>query len=203
MLYLLDVLASGIHDTKNQLFAAESMIAAREAELHIDLSEARYAIESAATRLSRTLAAYQMMRDGVQLAVVPTIIGDVCDEVALAQRHHLEAAGIELLVDCQVFDAWPLDRDLITDMLNNAVQNASRFARRKVQLSAFEDDDSLVLRVADDGPGFAKLPPESGLGLIVAERLAALHIRHERCGRLVLSNGGPLGGACFELHLPK
>ena len=203
MLYLLDVLASGIHDTKNQLFAAESMIAAREAELHIDLSEARYAIEAAASRLSRTLAAYRMMRDGVQLAVVPTIIGDVCDEVALAQRHHLENAGIELSVDCRVLDAWPLDRDLITDMLNNAVQNASRFARRKVQLSAFEDDDSLVLRVEDDGPGFAKLPPESGLGLIVAERLAVLHSRHNRHGQLVLTNGGALGGACFELHLPK
>lgn len=203
MLHLLDVLASGIHDTKNQLFAAESMIAAREAELHIDLSEARYAIEAAAGRLSRTLAAYRMMRDGVRLAVVPTIIGDVCDEVALAQRHHLETAGIALSVDCQVVDAWPLDRDLVTDMLNNAVQNASRFARRQIQLSAFEDEGGLVLRVADDGPGFAKLPPESGLGLIVAERLATLHSRHGHSGQLVLRNGGPLGGACFELHLPK
>ena len=53
---LLDILASGIHDTKNQLFSAESLVAASEAEQRIDLSEVRYAIESAANRLSRTLS---------------------------------------------------------------------------------------------------------------------------------------------------
>ena len=47
---LLDVLASGVHDAKNQLFAAESMVAAVEAAHGVDLGEARYAIEAAAGR---------------------------------------------------------------------------------------------------------------------------------------------------------
>ena len=202
MHHLLDILASGIHDTKNQLFSAEALIAASEAKHQIDLSDIRYTIEAAASRLSRTLAAYQLMRHGAQLAVVPTIISDLCEEVALAQKHHLANAGITLNVDCQVLDDWPLDRDLVTDMLNNAVQNASRVARCEIRLSAMVKSNELILRVEDDGPGFSTIPPNHGTGLAVAEALAALHICQERHGRLCLSNGSGLGGACFELHLP-
>ena len=39
-----------VYDTKNQLFYAESQIAEAEAKHGIDLSEARYAIETAAVR---------------------------------------------------------------------------------------------------------------------------------------------------------
>lgn len=202
MHHLLDVLASGIHDTKNQLFSAESLLAASEAEHGIDLSEIRYAIESAADRLSRTLTTYKLMRHGAHLTVVPTIVSDLCAEVSLAQKHHLANAGITLNIDCQIVDDWPLDRDLVGDMLNNAVQNAGRFARSAIHLSAFQEGDELILRVADDGPGFSPLPPQGGSGLILAGKLAALHVRRERGGRLQLSNDGPLGGACFELRLP-
>lgn len=200
---LLDILASGVHDAKNQLFVAESLLTERQAATGVDLGEARYAIEAAAQRLTRTLAAYQLMRQGAQLAIVPCILDDLCAEVALAQKKHLQAAGLQLTVDCRVIDAWPLDRDLITDMLNNAVQNAGRFARSQIRLSALEDESGLVLRIEDDGPGFATLPPGQGIGLMVAERLAALHCRHGKSGRLQLANGGALGGASFELHLPK
>lgn len=202
MHHLLDVLASGIHDAKNQLFIAETQIAAREAELDIDLGEARYAIEAAAERLSRTLVAYRLLRHDAQLAIVPANIADLCDEIVLEQGKHLATSGIKLTVDCQAFDGWPLDRELVTDMLNNAVQNAGRFARSHVHLSAIENADSLTLRVEDDGPGFSSLPPKKGVGLMVGERLAELHTRHERHGTLQLRNGSPLGGAIFELSLP-
>lgn len=199
---LLDVLASGIHDTKNQLFIAESLIAAEEAKHQVDLGEARYAIEAAADRLSRTLAAYRLLREGATLAVVPAIIGDLCEEVSLAQKKHLAKAGITLTIDCQTPNEWPLDRDLVTDMLNNAVQNAGRSARQAVHLSTHENENGLCLRVDDDGPGFSMLPPPLGTGLLVAERLAQLHVRNGRSGNLQLSNDSALGGARFELHLP-
>lgn len=199
---LLDILASGIHDTKNQLFSAETLIAASEARHQIDLSELRYVIEAAAGRLSRTLTAYQLMRHGAQIAVVPTIVSDLCAEVALAQKQHLAHTNIALNIDCQMFDDWPLDRELVGDMLNNAIQNAGRFARHQIRLSAFEADGELILRVEDDGPGFSSLPPNSGSGLLMAEKLAALHCRKDHQGSLQLSNESPLGGARFELRLP-
>jgi len=199
---LLDVLASGIHDTKNQLFIAEALLVAKEAEHRIDLGKARYAIESAANRLSRTLSTYRLFRHGASLAVVPVIVGDLCAEVALTQGKHLATLGVTLTLDCQVVDEWPLDRDLVADMLNNAVQNAGRFARRAIHLSARIDNDNLCLRVDDDGPGFTPLPPKAGAGLLLAERLAELHVRQERRGSLHLGNDSALGGARFELRLP-
>lgn len=199
---LLDTLASGVHDAKNQLFAAEAIITRAEAEHGIGLGEARYAIEAAADRLSRALVAYRLLRKGATLAVTPAIVGDICDEVGLAQNSHLAVKGIRLDVNCDVLDEWPLDRDLVTDMLNNAVQNAGRFARTVVSLRATIEGGDLLLTVEDDGPGYATLPPVMGTGLIVAERLAKLHTRHGRHGELHLDNAGTAGGARFALRLP-
>jgi len=199
---LLDVLASGIHDSKNQLFLAESLVAAYENRHQADLGEVRFAIENAASRLSRSLAAYRLLRDGAQLAIVPVIIADLVDEVALAQRAHLSKQGLRLALDCPVVDAWPLDRDLIADLLNNAIQNACRYARQQIRLSARLDHEILILRVDDDGPGFAQLPPASGIGLLLAERIASLHQHQGRCGQLLLGNDSLLGGAWLELRLP-
>lgn len=202
MQHLLDTLASGVHDAKNQLFAAEAIITRAEAEHGIGLGEARYAIEAAANRLSRALVAYRLLREGATLAVTPAIVGDICDEVGLTQKNHLAAKGIQLDIRCDVLDEWPLDRDLITDMLNNAVQNAGRFARSAVRLQATIADGDLLLTVEDDGPGYASLPPAMGTGLIVAERLAQLHTRHGRHGELRLDNSSAQGGARFALRLP-
>ena len=83
---LLDILASGIHDAKNQLFLAESLIAATEAKHGLSLGEARYAIEAASDRLSRALAAYQITRHDAAPAVTPVILEDLCEEVMLAQN---------------------------------------------------------------------------------------------------------------------
>ena len=142
------------------------------------------------------------MRRGAGLAITPTIVGDLCTEVALAQRSHLAGNGIALDIDCRVVDEWALDRDLVADMLNNAIQNAGRFARSGVRLSAALEGEWLVLSVEDNGPGFSTLPPRRGIGLLVAGRLARLHARKTRHGSLSLSNGGALGGACFTLRLP-
>jgi signal transduction histidine kinase len=199
---LLDVLASGVHDTKNQLFFAESQIAEVEARHGIDLSEARYAIEAASGRLSRTLAAYHLLRNDATLSVVPVLIDDLCAEVALDQKKHLAHAGIALEVDCAVRDEWPLDRDLMTDVLNNAVQNAGRHARSKVRMTVWSDDSILFIRVEDDGEGYADPVSGRSTGLIVAERIASLHERQGRKGSMHLANGGALGGAVFELRLP-
>ena len=199
---ILDILASGVHDAKNQLLLAESLIADAEKRHGIDLGEARYAIEAAAGRLSRALSAYRLLGDGARLSPVPVIVGDLCDEVALDQRRHLSARGIALEIRCTVLDEWPLDRELVGDLLNNAVQNAGRYARSRVLLRADQEDGWLVLRVEDDGPGYATLPPPPGVGLRVAGKLAALHRRRDRVGSVDLANGGETGGAVFTVRLP-
>lgn len=202
MQHTLDILATGIHDAKNQLFRAETLAADLESRLGVDLGEVRYAIEAAAGSLVSTLDAYRLLGHTATPVVQPTVVIDLIDEVVLDQRRHLVAAGLELDVLPAPADAWPLLRGPVMALLNNALQNAGRFARRQIRLGARIDDEALVLTVEDDGPGFATLPPESGIGLVLAERVAALHERHGRSGSLQLCNGGSLGGAVFSLRLP-
>jgi len=49
--------------------------------------------------------------------------------------------------------AAPLNRDDLTDLLGPLMENAVRFARRRVAVSAQQDDARLVITVEDDGPG--------------------------------------------------
>ncbi|MDO9599490.1 MAG: ATP-binding protein [Azoarcus sp.] len=203
---VLDILSSGVHDAKNQLFRAESLLVQAEAEHGITLGEARYAIELAALRLSGVLATYKLQRHVETLSIGMASAGELIEEVVLVNREHCDRLGLEIIGDSSADEPWPLDRDLVLDILSNALQNASRFARRQIRMSACHADGFLLLRIEDDGPGFeepdidrmAKL----GVGLFVARELAALHRRHDRHGRVELRNGGELGGAIMEVWLP-
>jgi two-component system OmpR family sensor kinase len=94
---------------------------------------------------------------------------------------------------------WPLptvagDRDLIFLALHNLIDNALKFSQEEdtVEIRAFEDDRSVIVEVADTGPGIpeedlAHLGEElyrgsaargvdgSGLGLALVEAIVARH----------------------------
>lgn len=207
MLSVLDLLTSGVHDAKNQLFLAEAAVVRAEAEHGLRLDDARFAIEQAALRLNRVLTAYRCQRELLGLAVDMVRVGDLLDEAALVSAPHCRNLGLALEVECNDPDRlWPMDRELMLDVLANALGNASRFARTRIVLSARRTDAGLALRVEDDGPGFETFDLDAmrprGLGLFVAGEIARLHRRGDAGGHLSLSNGGRLGGAVFELVLP-
>jgi signal transduction histidine kinase len=203
-----DVLASGIHDAKNRLFEAQTLLAQAEREQGVSLPGARFAITGAATRLSHTLVAYRLLRDQQPMAIAPVPVAEVIEDAVLTVRTQFERTAIALTVDARYRGEWPLDRTLAIDVLVNALQNACRHAGTKVSLVAEARGAGLCLSVNDDGLGFphsmAGILPElrSGLGLFIAARIAGQHHRKGRCGSLSLANGGPLGGALFEFTLP-
>lgn len=203
---LLDIISSGIHDAKNQLFLAESLITQAESEHGLKLDEARFAIEHAASRLSRLLTAYKLQREVGQLSIDMVSVGDLIEEAVMINAPHCRHMGLDLSMRDITRTVWPLDRELTLDILSNAIQNASRHAGSHVRISSSTDAAGLTLRIEDDGPGYPSTDVErmagNGVGLFVADAIARLHRRGERRGSLVLANGGALGGAVFELHLP-
>lgn len=203
---ILDIISSGIHDAKNQLFLAESLITQAEAEHGLKLDEARFAIEHAAARLSRLLTAYKLHREVGQLSIDMVSVGDLIEEAVMINAPHCRHLGLDLSSQNLEHKAWPLDRELTLDILSNAIQNASRHARGRIKISTSTDESGLTLRIEDDGPGYpstdVELMASKGVGLYVANEIARQHHRGERHGSLVLSNGGALGGAVFELRLP-
>ena len=107
-------------------------------------------------------------------------------------------------------------REDLDEMLGNLLDNACKWARRRVRVTAAPaadapDSDSIVLAVDDDGPGIApalreavfargvradEAAPGSGLGLAIVRDLTAA------CGGSVAFADAPLGGARVLLRLP-
>lgn len=203
---ILDIISSGIHDAKNQLFLAESLITQAETEHGLKLDEARFAIEHAASRLSRLLTAYKLHREVGRLSIDMVAVADLVEEAVMINAPHCRHLGLDLSMKDVDRQVWPLDRELTLDILSNAIQNASRHASSRIRISSWTDDAGLTLRIEDDGPGYPSTDVEQmaghGVGLFVADAIARQHRRGERHGSLVLANGGTLGGAVFELHLP-
>jgi signal transduction histidine kinase len=196
-----DVLASGIHDAKNRLLE----IGTHALSDHPESDRIQTLVMEVAFRLDRTLTAYRLLSQqriaAVQPVFVPALVQDVLVRCPCP-------SGLALSSEVAFQGEWLLSRDLVEETLINALQNAARYARTRIALRAFERAGMLVIEVNDDGAGFQSgAETGRGIGLFIAQRVAQLH-RFEtrdglvRQGRLTLANGGPLGGALFELELP-
>ncbi|MBZ9935015.1 histidine kinase [Mesorhizobium sp. BR1-1-16] len=103
----------------------------------------------------------------------------------------------------------------LEEMVGNLVDNACKWAESRVVVTAMlereNDDQALVIRIDDDGPGLTEpemleatrrgrrldeSKPGSGLGLSIVTDLAALYEGDFRMSR------APLGGLRAELRLP-
>jgi len=99
----------------------------------------------------------------------------------------------------------------LQEMLGNLLDNACKWAARKVELTVRSDGATLVIAIDDDGPGLApeqrdlvlrrgiradEQMPGSGLGLAIVDDLARLY------GGQVQLNNSPRGGLRAELTLP-
>ena len=158
-----------------------------------------------------------MEKQGLALNIDEYFVNDFLEEVAIAEHAMLETRNVRFEVRCPADLVWYFDRDLIAGVLKNAVNNAVRYAKSKVLITAEESNDSLILSVNDDGQGFPDgiLAPghphghgvdfssgNTGLGLYFTARVAELHKNKGRKGVIKLSNGHMLGGACFSILLP-
>ena len=113
---------------------------------------------------------------------------------------------------------WYFYREIVISVLNNALNNASRYTKSAIELVATEENGYLVIEIHDDGNGYPKLlldsPPgeilnninfqtgSTSLGIYFAEMVTRLHTHKERQGSIKLANGGRLGGGVFSIHLP-
>ncbi len=141
--------------------------------------------------------------------LAPTDVTDVLQ--AVAERS--SRAGGDVKVDADPTLVASLDRVLVEQALGNLVDNALRHGGGRAELSAVAIDDTLELRVVDEGPGFPPaflehaLEPFSraadgrggggtGLGLAIVESVARAH-----GGSAHVANRAR-GGADVSIHLP-
>lgn len=143
---------------------------------------------------------------------VRPIIADL--RAAMLRVHGSKDLEIELRIEPTA--GFLGDRGDLTELLGNLLDNACKWARARVLVSAFIDaaatPPQLVIRVEDDGAGIApadrervlsrgvrvdERSPGHGLGLAMVSDTVALY-----GGELTLGTAATLGGARFEVRLP-
>jgi two-component system sensor histidine kinase PhoQ len=103
------------------------------------------------------------------------------------------------------------DESDLTEILGNVLDNAFKWCRKVVRVSASIDDGKIKLSVEDDGPGIDDVDstqvllrgaradesvPGHGIGLAVVREVVETYGGQIKIGR------SALGGALIELHLP-
>ena len=157
--------------------------------------------------LARSQAAAAVHLPGARTPLRPVLEG------LLRTMHRIHAARpLELLLQPMPETlAFRGDEQDLQEMLGNLLDNACKWADRRVDIHADLDGQSLSIRVDDDGRGLAASARDavlrrgvradqqvqgSGLGLSIVDDLARLH-----GGTLMLADS-PLGGLRVLLTLP-
>ena len=220
-----DILASSVHDIKNSLGLIltnlDDLIAnpdnriANPGQANLLQHEVRRANGS----LIQLLTLYKLGQEQLAVRVSDNNLSEFLDELVAENRSVCRSLKLELSCSCDANLEGYFDAELIRSVLDSTIGNARRYAQRQIQLNAESQDDFLVIRVEDDGPGFptyltslrdyrpSALRENSDsnhtqLGLYFAARIAQLHCHGARSGRIQLRNTYQLSGGCFELWLP-
>ena len=117
--------------------------------------------------------------------------------------------ALAFTIACPPDLSWRIDEGDAFEMLGNVMDNAAKWAARRVAASAWREGGELHIRIEDDGPGFTDVQsilqlhvrldervPGHGVGLAVVNDLVASH-----GGELNLSRAA-LGGGQVEIVLP-
>ncbi len=137
------------------------------------------------------------------------------DDLVLREADRLRRSGHVHVDVSQVSGGQTIgDPDQLRRALRNVIDNAERHAESEVAISVNEHDDTIEVRVTDDGPGvpvehaariferFARIDDartrdgaSTGLGLAITREIVEAH------GGLISVDAGK-SGACFVLRFP-
>ena len=156
--------------------------------------------------LTRARAAGNVSALGNRTAALPVL----ADLTRVLSRIH-QARGIEIEFECPPNLFFRGERQDLEEMAGNLIDNACKWAKAEVHVSARRDGASLVLDVEDDGPGLSpeerqkvgtrgerldESVPGSGLGLAIVRDISKLY------GGFFALEASSKGGLKASLTLP-
>ncbi len=221
-----DFIASSIHDMKNSLNVQVSGLEKIAIQMRQQgdtvafqsLGLMIYQANRMNANLIQLLSLYKLGKSIYPVDIDQNSVSNLIEEVVLQNRSILDFKGITISVDCEANCYWYLDRDLVTGILINALNNAYNYTRDQVLVSAKINAGYLELRVEDNGKGYPAYMLQddnvaankgisfssgsTGLGFYFSSLVARLHKNGTKHGSLAIENGGAYGGGCFVVRLP-
>ncbi|MCI9218745.1 MAG: HAMP domain-containing histidine kinase [Lachnospiraceae bacterium] len=196
----------------------------REQEADPELLSDLSAISNQITRMNSyldTMSALRRLEDyepclrAVRAAALEELLEDTAASLFPGGKAACVPSGIRTAVSFEMEsqELW-LDREAFSQIYENLLSNAARYARERIDIRLYEEQDFLVLEVADDGAGFTQKDLQSafapyyrgdrskpassahfGLGLYICSLLAG-----KLGGKVQLANGEN-GGAKVMVKL--
>ncbi len=215
------ILASSVHDIKNSLTALRALLSQLE-NVYQDPKPTEFRqLEFETNRMNnclmQLLTLYKIDLSQFSLTIDEHSAADILEDVIAQQSTLLSLSSIELITECHDELFCYCDDSLISNALCTLVNNAQRYCKSKVMLSAAQEDNYIVFCIEDDGMGYPEslmssdykqLPQldmsngNTGLGLFFTETIAQLHIKGDKRGFIMTDNNSQFGGARFKLYLP-
>lgn len=139
-----DFIASSIHDMKNSLNIQVSSLEtiAHECRQRGDqdtfekLGLMIYEANRMNANLIQLLSLYKFGQSTYPMDIAEQSVADVIDEAMLQNRTLMEFKGLQVVVDCDADCYWYIDRDLVTGILVNALNNAYKYTHTRIRVAA-------------------------------------------------------------------
>ncbi len=223
-----DILASTLHDTKNSLGmlfnTLEDMIGQcrdQSCDLYTRFYLLQYEIKRLNHSLIRLLTLYKADNSHLLINIDYHCVSEFIEDIIIQNKPILNSKGIRIEHECpeNLFRAF--DRGLIEGVLDNILNNAFRYTKDRVKITAREENDYLALSIEDNGAGYpdhmlvSNMPEthrfkkkvdfstgSTGLGLYFSFLVAGCHKNRNRQGYISIVNGGTLGGGVFTIFIP-
>ena len=220
------LLAQSIHEVKNSLNmllnSVDSVLSTSQdydAEANRILSQIQYEGKRVNDDLVGLLAIYRINNKQYNANIDEYNVYDFLLENIAQHEVMLRHRGIEDTLECDEGLYGFFDRDLITGVVSNVINNLYKYTKDKLYISAYQEDGFLVIKIKDNGPGYPQhmivshKPNDSqtnisfenantGLGLYFSKLAAALHKNKGKHGYITTTNEGIDGGGCFSIYLP-
>lgn len=205
-----DVARRIAHEIKNPLLplqlSIETLRKTRQRQ-HPDFDEIFW--ESTETMLEEVTRLSRIVSEFSRFARMPPPSPDRLDLSRLVERTTAPYDDPRITQDLEMPLALLGDREQLTQLITNLIQNALVEAREVIRVSTSSDEFFATLVVEDDGDGipneerdavfepyYSKKDDGTGLGLAIVERIVGDH------GGTIEIEESPLGGARFIIRLP-
>jgi len=181
------------------------------------LSRLQYESKRASNNLIQLLTLYKIDKSQLTLNIDYQSVYDFIEETVQYNKPLLDSKGIRIEVSCREDLSWFFDRELISGVINNVLNNTFRYTKDAIRISAGESEGFLFVRIEDNGRGYPEYLTNTmpnaplktsfstggtGLGLYFASLVVKMHRNKEREGYILINNNGIDGGGCFTIFLP-